>query len=93
MKNHIKVTYKSGKKKVYPIDKYRLITALKTVAVVATAIIVVILFCGLAVDERHTPSIVSVISVVTSAVVVIVFGTYLLSNGDPDVKERKEKKK
>lgn len=69
MKNFIKITSKSGKKKVYPIDKYRLIIAVKTGAVIIAAIAVVILFCGAVVNERHTPPILSVTGIVMSALV------------------------
>lgn len=93
MRNRVKVYFKKGKVKVYPFKKYRLITAIKTGGVVIAAIVVIILFCGAIIDERHTPEILPLSGIVTSAVVVIAFGTYLLSEKPSDPKKRKDKKK
>lgn len=81
---------KDGKKKVYTVERYRLITAIKTIAVITAAIIVAILFCGAAFNEYGTPDVLSVTGIVTSAVVVIAFGTYLLLEKPSGPKIRKE---
>ncbi len=81
---------KDGKRKVHTAEYYRFITTVKTVGVIAAAIIVVLLFCGSAFNEYVTPDVLSVTGIVTSAVVVIAFGTYLLLEKPSDPESRKE---
>lgn len=84
---------KRKKTKAYPTNKRRILSALKTGGVVIAAIAVVVLFCGALIDERHTLEILPLTGIVTSAVVVIAFGTYLLSNEPSDPQKRKDKRK
>lgn len=84
---------KNGKKKVYTAERYRFITVVKTAAVTAAAIIVAILFCGAVFDKHDTVNVLNVISIVSAAVVVIAFGTYLLSEKPSDPEKRKGKGK
>ena len=84
---------KNGRKKVYTVERYRFITAIKTIAVTVAVIIVALLFCGAVLDESGTPNVLSVTGIVSAAVVVIAFGTYLLSEKPSDPESRKEKGK
>lgn len=84
---------KNGRKKVYTVERYRFITVIKTIAVTVAVIIVVLLFCGAVLNESGTPNVLGVTGIVTSAVVVIAFGTYLLSEKPSGPENRKEKGK
>lgn len=88
-----KVTLRNGKRKVYTVEKYCFIRIAKSVGVITAAIWIVFLFCGAVTDKCHISPILSITSFVTSAIVVIVFGTYILSNYSQDHEKRKGKKK
>ena len=52
--SYILITRPNGKRKVYTAERYRLLRILKSAALILSALLAAVLFCGAAVTSEHT---------------------------------------